>query len=47
MATQKLLGALAAATLHSLAVRARAGTPRAALEALVTASIDRLLHPVR
>lgn len=42
-----ILGALAAATLHSLAVRARAGTPKAALEALVTASIDRLLHAVR
>lgn len=41
------LGALAAATLHSLAVRARAGTPRAALEALAAASIAQLLRPAR
>jgi len=40
-----MLGALAAATLHSLAVRARAGTPRAALDALATASIAQLLRP--
>ena len=41
------LGALAAATLHSLAVRARAGTPRAALETLAAASIAQLLRPTR
>lgn len=42
-----MLGALAAATLHSLAVRARAGTPRAALEALARTSIAQLLRPAR
>lgn len=39
------LGALAAATLHSLAIRARAGASQAALTALAQASIDQLLRP--
>jgi len=40
-----LLGALAAATLHSLAIRARAGAPREQLAALAAASIAQLLGP--
>lgn len=39
------LGALAAATLHSLAIRARAGASRSSLEALAAASIAQLLRP--
>lgn len=39
------LGVLAAATLHSLAIRARSGAPRAALDALAAASITQLLDP--
>ena len=39
------LGTLAAATLHSLAIRARAGASRAALTALAKASINQLLRP--
>lgn len=40
-----MLGSLAAATLHSLAVRARAGASRSSLEALAAASITQLLRP--
>lgn len=41
----ELLGALAAATLHSLAIRARAGASREQLAALAAASIAQLLGP--
>ncbi len=44
-ADAEALGALAAATLHSLAVRARAGTPRATLDALAAVSIAQLTRP--
>lgn len=39
------LGMLAGATLHSLAIRARAGTPRPVLERLVAAAVRQLLGP--
>ena len=39
------LGLLAGATLHSLAIRARAGTPRPTLERLVEAAVARLCGP--
>jgi AcrR family transcriptional regulator len=39
------LGMLAAATLHSLAIRARAGTPRPVLERLAAAAVVQLLGP--
>jgi len=39
-ADPKALAALASATLHTLAIRSRAGEPRAALEAMARAAVD-------
>lgn len=44
-ADAEALGMLAAATLHSLAIRARSGTPRATLERLAAAAVAQLLGP--
>lgn len=45
-ADPRALASLAAATLHSLAIRVRAGEPRDQLEALITAAVRTFANPV-
>jgi len=41
------LAQLASATIHTIAIRSRAGVPRGALETIVTNAIDLMCGPVR
>jgi AcrR family transcriptional regulator len=47
LATPTVLGQLASATLHSIAIRARAQVPRKELEAIVTGAIDVMVGATR
>jgi len=40
-----VLALLASATVHTIAIRARAGTPRAELEAIVNGALDVMVGP--
>jgi hypothetical protein len=42
-----VLSQLASATIHSIAIRARAGVPRKELEAIVKGAIDVMVGPAK